>query len=224
MKSTSSRADDPGFTLVEVLLSVSITAAVLTMLYGSFFQMMDAKSRVETKGEMAREADMILSRMRTDISNVFPRGRVNPAASSSYAHDYFRARRDEDGNSVLFFTSLAHDPTRHSPLSDQSEISYYTVPADGGQSGRLALVRKDNRFMGNDSSGAAYPISERVLSFSANFLTRRSLADRGAEKVWLWDSSVAKRLPNAVEIRVVLEEEDGRRQTRSALVAIPVAD
>lgn len=225
MKSTSSRAGDRGFTLVEVLLAVSITAVALTMLYGSFFQLMDAKSRVETKGEMAREADMVLSRLRTDLTNVFARGRVNPAVSSSRAHDYFRAWRKDDGNSVLFFTSFAHDVSRHSPLSDQSEISYYTVPADADNDARrLALVRKDNRWMGNDSSGVAYPISERVLSFSVNFLTRVSFANERAEKIWQWDSSVVKRLPAAVEIQIVMEEEDGRRQTRSALVSIPVAN
>ena len=82
MKSASSIRDDKsGFTLIEVLITVTITVIVLTMLYSSFSQLITAKRRVETENELIQEANTILLKMRHDLVNVFPRGNINSQTS-----------------------------------------------------------------------------------------------------------------------------------------------
>ncbi len=212
-----------GFTLIEVLAAVSIAAVVLTLLYGSFFQLMDSRDRVETKNEAAGEAAAVLSRIRHDLANAFPGGRVSPLAAPSRPHYYFVGRM-KDGNSSVSFTSFPADPFHRSARSGQSEISYYVVPLREEPRRLFALVRRDSHRIGKEGTGTAYPVSERVLGFRVNFHTRGSLGVPKAEKIWEWDSSATESFPRAAEIEIDFELADGREETRSALVAIPVAE
>ena len=224
MKSASSiQGDKSGFTLIEVLIAVAITVIVLTMLYSSFSQLITAKRRVETENELIQEANTILLKMRHDLVNVFPRGNINSQTSSRSAYPYFTGRLEGE-NSRIVFTSFAKDPTHYSTQSGQSEISYYVVPLRGEDEGMLALVRKDNYWIGNDEAGASYPISERVLSFRVNFLDERSPVSANEQKVWKWDSSVMRGLPQAVQIQIILAGDGGQEEAHSMIVAIPVAD
>ena len=223
MKSASSIRDDKsGFTLIEVLVAVAITVIVLTMLYSSFSQLITAKRRVETESELIQEANTILFKMRHDLVNAFPRGNTNPAAPPSH-YPYFIGRLEED-NSRIVFTSFAKDPTHYSTQSGQSEISYYVIPLRGEGENMFALMRKDNYWIGNDEAGAAYPISERVLSFRVNFLDGRSPASANEQAVWKWNSSVMRGFPRAVQIHIVLAGDGGQEEAHSMIVAIPVAN
>ncbi len=223
MKSASSIRDDKsGFTLIEVLIAVAITVIVLTMLYSSFSQLITAKRRVETENELIQEANTILLKMRHDLVNVFPRGNTNTKTSSS-AYPYFTGRLEGE-NSRIVFTSFAKDPTHYSTQSGQSEISYYVVPLRGEGENMFALIRKDNYWIGNDETGAAYPISERVLSFRVNFLDGRSSASANEQGMWEWNSSVMRGFPKAVQIQIILAGDGGQEEAHSMIVAIPVAD
>ena len=223
MKSTSSIRDDKsGFTLIEVLIAVAITVIVLTMLYSSFSQLITVKRRVETENELIQEANTILLKMRHDLVNAFPRGNINTATSSS-TYPYFIGRLEGE-NSRIVFTSFAKDPTHYSTQSGQSEISYYLVPLRGEGENMFALMRKDNYWIGNDEAGAAYPISERVLSFRVNFLDGRSPVSANEQRVWAWDSSVMRGFPKAVQVQIVLVGNGGQEEAHSMIVAIPVAD
>ena len=223
MKSTSSIRDDKsGFTLIEVLIAVTIMVIVLTMLYISFSQLITAKRRVEAKNELIQEANTILLKMRHDLVNAFPRGNINARTSSS-AYRYFTGRLEEE-NSRIVFTSFAKDPTHYSTQSGQSEISYYLLPLRGEREDIFALIRKDNYWIGNDEAGAAYPLSERVLSFRVNFLSGRSPDSANEQRVWEWDSSVMRGFPGAVQIQIVLVGDRGQEEAHSMIVAIPVAD
>lgn len=224
MKSASSIRDDKsGFTLIEVLIAVAMTVIVLTMLYSSFSQLITAKRRVETENELIQEANTILLKMRHDLVNVFPRGSISSQTPSPSAYPYFTGRLEGE-NSRIVFTSFAKDPTHYSTQSGQSEISYYVVPLRGEGKNMFALMRKDNYWIGNDEAGAAYPISERVLSFRVNFLDGRSPASANEQRVWEWNSSVMRGSPKAVQIQIVLLGDGGQEEAHSMIVAIPVAD
>ncbi|MXZ48399.1 MAG: prepilin-type N-terminal cleavage/methylation domain-containing protein [Candidatus Dadabacteria bacterium] len=224
MKSASSIRDDKsGFTLIEVLIVVAITVIVLTMLYSSFSQLITVKRRVETENELIQEANTILLKMRHDLVNAFPRGNINSGVSSPSAYSYFTGRLEGD-NSRIVFTSFAKDPTHYSTQSGQSEISYYLVPLRGEREDMFALMRKDNYWIGNDEAGAAYPISERVLSFRVNFLSERSPASADEQEVWEWNSSVMRGFPKAVQVQIILLGAGDQEEAYSMIVAIPVAD
>ncbi len=224
MKSAFSIRDDKnGFTLIEVLIVVTITVIVLTMLYSSFSQIITAKRRVETENELIQEANTILLKMRHDLVNAFPRGSVNSETSPPSTYSYFTGKLEGD-NSRIVFTSFAKDPTHYSTQSGQSEISYYVLPLRGEREDMFALMRKDNYWIGNDGAGAAYPISERVLSFRVNFLSERPRGSASEQEVLEWNSSVMRGFPKAVQVRIVLVGDRGQEEAHSMIVAIPVAD
>ena len=88
----------------------------------------------------------------------------------------------------------------------------------------FALMRKDNYWIGNDEAGAAYPISERVLSFRVNFLSGRSPASANEQEVWDWNSSEMRGFPKAVQVQIILLGAGDQEEAYSMIVAIPVAD
>ncbi len=224
MESTSWLREDKrnGFTLIEVLIAVSITAVVFTMLYGSFSQLVNSKRRIETRNELLQEANIILLKIRHDLANVFPRGKMNSKTPVSYPYSHF-VGSGEGENSRLVFTSFARDPHHFSTNSGQSEISYYLVPLADVRQTLYALVRKDNYWIGNDAAGTAAVLSERVISFRVNFISEQFEGSETAQKIWQWNSSLRGGLPAAVQIEIVLAGYDENyEETHSMYIDIPV--
>lgn len=209
-----------GFTLIEILIAIFISALILTALYTAFFQIMNARDKAEYEMEMLQGSRAIFSRLRNDLSNAYPRGSV-----SAVTHDnnylYFKGTVVND-NSQLYLTSLARDPDPGSNESDQVEVSYYLVPIQ--DSDLFALVRSENPWFGNQSGGVAYPISERVVSFKVNFITDQYLNAQNPEPIREWDSSLLGSYPRAVEVVVTLRDQDGEDTTFTSMIYIPVSN
>ena len=110
-----------GFTLLELLVAVFISALVLTLVGTSFFQIINAKEKVEDQLELIHEARVVFSRIGKDLSSVYPRGKVVNSAAS-YPYIFFLATNDEQtDNSRLEFSSFArrHLPRRCRPGSNR---------------------------------------------------------------------------------------------------------
>ena len=69
------KIDQKGFTLIEVILAVGISAVVLTLVYSSLFQVINTKDTLETRNEVSHEVRVIFSRINRDISNIYQRGK-----------------------------------------------------------------------------------------------------------------------------------------------------
>ncbi|NIP29887.1 MAG: prepilin-type N-terminal cleavage/methylation domain-containing protein [Candidatus Dadabacteria bacterium] len=218
------RDSEPGFTLIEILITVSISGVVLTLLYSSFFQVINAKDRIEEKNEVSHEVRLIFSRISRDLTNVYQRGKTY--GSTTPKVPYFLGTIEND-NSKLVFTSLARDTIFNKNQSDQTEISYYLVPVDKDETSEeklFALVRKDNPFIGQEDKGIVFPISERVAIFNINFLNEQSFDDLGEGVQQEWDSSAVNSLPKAVEINLALRNNRGENEYFSQIISLPIAE
>jgi len=60
-----------GFTLVEILVAVSICSILLTAIYGVFTSMSNAKTKVETEGEAYLRARVIFDRIGREIRSTY---------------------------------------------------------------------------------------------------------------------------------------------------------
>jgi general secretion pathway protein J len=125
-----------GFTLVEVLIAVAITAAMAAMTIGSF-------SQVDRAGEVARlqndryaGARVALSRLRRELSMAF----ISNFYDGTRYRDrptLFVGREDE-----VLFTTFAHVRLyRDAKESDQAVVEY-TLDADPEHQGEEALFRR----------------------------------------------------------------------------------
>lgn len=207
-----------GFTLIEVLIAVFIGAIVLTILYASFFQIINAKDSAEDKLELYHEARVIISRIKEDLSMAYPRGMIYPVQGVP-ASSFFvgRAEGEQGERSWVDFMSLSHAPGVNSGDSDQAEIKYYLKPVP--QSSLFFLMRSENPRVGSDSSTIEYPLSERVVGFTLTYM--RTDED---EFVNDWDSAQTGSLPRAVDITLTLRSARGEDIEFNSIVLIPVAD
>ena len=88
------------FTLIEVLVAVSIAAIVLTAIYGVFTAVSAAKIRLETDSEAYHRARIIFDRLGREIRGAVPIGGTD-------GKGVFRAGRDGDGRPFLELTTTA---------------------------------------------------------------------------------------------------------------------
>jgi general secretion pathway protein J len=206
-----------GFTLIEVLLAIFIGAIVLTVLYASFFQIVNAKDSAEDNLDLYHEARVIISKMTEDLSMAYPRGMVYPVQGAS-ASSFFVGRAEQQvGRSSVDFTSLSHAAGINSGDSDQAEITYYLKPVP--QSDLFFLMRRENPRIGSDSSAIEYPLSERVVGFTLTYMRTD-----GDEFINEWDSAQTSSLPRAVDITLTLRSAKGEDFEFNSIVLVPIAD
>ena len=219
-----------GFTLLELLVAVFISALVLTLVGTSFFQIINAKEKVESQLELIHEARVVFSRIGRDLSNVYPRGKVANSAVI-YPYPFFLATIDEQtDNSRIEFTSFTRNPLDFNRESDQSEITYFIAEIEDDENfdeenQMYALIRKENPWFGNEEGGTQYPISERVKKFRLTFQNAKKIKDPLLEQedVVEWDASLlAGNLPKAVGVELVLTDDQGLDHTFNTLIIMPM--
>lgn len=204
-----------GFTLLEVLLAIVIGAIVLTVLYGSFFQIIKAKDSAENAMELYHEASVIFSRMTKDFQGAYLRGKVY-SESGKTTYPSFIGRKEGD-RSHIHLVSLSREPGINTKSSDQAEISYYLEPIP--DSDLYLLMRRENPQIGSESGGTQYPISERVVAFNLAYVS-----DDAEGLIEVWDSKQTGALPKAVEVGLILRSATGEDFMFSSLIPIPTAN
>src|SRR5512140_2531074 len=87
-----------GFTLIEVLIAVSLTALVLTAIYGIFTSVATARQRVLAESESAQISRVLFERLGREL-----RGAWIPATGAKF----FQANLDRDGRPELRFATAS---------------------------------------------------------------------------------------------------------------------
>ncbi|MEO8874151.1 MAG: type II secretion system protein GspJ [Polyangiaceae bacterium] len=193
-----------GFTLLEIVVSMSILAMIALLIYGAFTSMSRGKKGEEIKSERARVGRTAILRMTREISSAFISMHTpsNPAL-------IIRLTTFTSVNSQPFdrldFTSFAHRRiSADTPESDQAEIGYFVTP-DPDKTDKMDLVRREQSPIDLDPrrGGQTNVMCEDVESLNFRFFDPLTWA-------WVdsWDSlqvnGQPNRLPYEVEITLVL--------------------
>ena len=235
-----SQGSSKGFTLLELLLAVTITSLVLAVLYASFFKIIEAKEAAEEELDLYHEARLLLAKISEDISMALkPRERESTKV-------IFYGVNNEDRDSLQFATLSHLRVGRDIKESDQCEVGYYLKPvSDVREPSRLSappeaqhegstqtqsnedrenqlyfLMRREDPTIDDlpEEGGLEYAVSDRVLALNLRYLLNEG------EVVDDWDSRTARGrgLPNAVEITLVLRGTRGKdiKITTTALIPI----
>ena len=127
-----------GFTLMEVVIALAITAGMGVMTLGAFRQVDRAHEISQDQGDRYAGARLALSRLSREVSMAF--------ISEHYDHNRFTRERPtlflgkEDD---LLFCTFAHQRlARDARESDQSVVEY-TLEPDPEHSGQSALYRRE---------------------------------------------------------------------------------
>jgi len=210
-----------GFTLMEVMVAIAITAMIGAMLGGSFQRAYATKETVEAQNERYAGARLALGRMGREISMAF--------LSNHFDTKRYRERptifrgKDSGTRDALLFATMAHDRlTRDAKQSDQMVVEYY-LDSDPDAPGEEALYRREKPVIDDepDHGGTKAKLCDHVTGLDISYWDwkKQEWADE-------WSSASTERqgwLPPRVRIKLTLKMDDGKdktfeTQTRIAII------
>lgn len=202
-----------GFTLLEVILAVTVLALIGTMIYGGFSQTALNKARVEEDVDHSRVIHMALERMTRELSMAFVSTHVNPSLDLRVVNTAFIGK-DNGRDDRIDFTSFSHRRLyRNARESDQNEISYFVTehPDDPGMN---VLARREQNRIDDDprKGGKSQILVENVEEFNVEYFDPLL-----SEWVDTWDTVNTLAQPNRLpkQVRIRLSVKDPRRPTKT---------
>lgn len=122
-----------GFTLIEILVAVTITVILLSTVYGVFTSVSSAKDRLEKSGEGYHLARVIFDRMGREIRGDY----VNPKQSGSF----FTGGVNDKGNPYLVISTTATTP--QGGMTSGVAVVEYELVQDPENPDRKVLMRRE---------------------------------------------------------------------------------
>lgn len=185
-----------GFTLVELLVTVAITAALLMMIYGVVFSTITAADAIEGVVRETEPPAAILNLIRQDLEAAFVPGTEKV---------YFQGKSSTGGlgeaDEIQFLTS---NPAFGSAGEEESaafqtvnEVGYRLAPSKN--SDYMVLQRRHDYFVDDDplKGGVWIEVFDRIRSMKIEYYN-------GTEWVNEWTSAPEGRLPQAVKVELEL--------------------
>jgi general secretion pathway protein J len=205
-----------GFTLLEVLVAMAITATIGVMTLGAFSQVDRAQEIARDQGDRYAGARLALSRLSREVEQAF--------LSEHYDRKRFRDRptlfvgKEDD----LLFSTMAHERlARDARESDQAVVEY-TLEADPAHPGTRALFRREKARLDEepDRGGRKELVADHLRSFRLQYFDPKK-----RELVREWSTRAVdhpKDLPTRVRIELELELAGGRveRLSTEARIAL----
>jgi general secretion pathway protein J len=197
-----------GFTLVELLIALSITAIITTLVYGSFARTFEAREFVMQAQERYHSVRVAMERMSREISMAFVYDcRELDTPTGEHRHRTIFKVETEGKVDRLVFTSFSHLRLfRDVHESDQNVLTYFGEN-DPDDSSQTNLIRREKtRIDGEPEEGG------KALILCRNIESLRfELWDADKEE-WVdeWDCSQIERLnqlPRLVRISLAIIDE-----------------
>lgn len=171
-----------GFTLIEVLLAVAITAIIITALYSTFFLSRRAVDAVDDSLVKLQETRAILDVMKREIeSSVYDRGKPYTLFKLD-DRDFY----GKQASSMVISTSAPM-------LPGIWRITYAVEENDD----KLMLVKKIDAAYGPPIETQSVPLMEDIEGFTI---------EAGYNNTWVktWDSTQSNGVPDQIRISVMI--------------------
>ena len=203
------RRAPPGFTLMEVVIAVAITAFIGAIIGITFNTTIQNKEVIETQAEHARMLRTAMNRMTREIGAAFVSDRYD---SKRYRDAFDRPTNFVGARDKLLFTTLSHQRLyADAKESDQMVVEYQVKSSpDSKARGRNDLVRREKALLEErmDRGGAEDTLYEgaRKLEFQYWNSERKQWEDE-------WDTRRPERkalLPTRVRITLTALDEFGK--------------
>jgi general secretion pathway protein J len=203
---------DRGFTLIEVMIAISLAAVVMTIISGILISMLDNRDYLEAETDTYYTAQVIMNLMARDFQSAFftknEETRIFQAENSS--------NLGEDMDEVSF-TALSHFQwAKDVKESDQCEVEYFVrdIPE---QKTNFLIRRLDTTIDEEpDEGGIEEELIEGVHSFNLRYYDRNDWIDD-------WSYETKFELPPIVEITLELENQRGEIVKFITKVELPLA-
>jgi prepilin-type N-terminal cleavage/methylation domain-containing protein len=219
-----------GFTLLEVLLTVTITAMMIGIIYGVLVSTLQARQKLEHNAEVDEAGPVLLKLISDDLSAAFvpPVPDQPPPAEGEPAPEnpaYFAGKDNSQGageaDEVNFVSSRdIWDPVTKR-VADFCEVGYF-LRSNTEDSSMQVLVRREDPYVDDKpaSGGTLQEMYKRVKSFKLEYWDGKEWLSTWGDKddqkktlpqivkitlVIVPDAELAKRDPQAAEKKFVME-------------------
>ncbi len=203
-----------GMTLIEIMISISILAAIMAFAWSSFALSASKQERMQEINERLHGVEQAVNRIVRDMSTAFMTVHGN---DKSQTEERYKTGFLGD-NDRVDFTSMGYVRMfRNEKVGDQSEISYFVKVMDNeeGTSERY-LVRREQAPINDDftKGGTIIPLLDHVQSFKLQYWDD-SKADRAVNSDgWIdeWDTETTEfenRLPSRIKIEIEIDDPLG---------------
>jgi prepilin-type N-terminal cleavage/methylation domain-containing protein len=217
MQEPTERIRQAGFTLIEVLLAIGITATVMLTVGTTFHIMLNARDVVDDLAESSEAGPRILNLIERDLRGLWTYNVRNNAVFKGVMADVngrdadrinFLTTTDSVGQ-VLDLNNVPHKTTL-------CEVGYWFKPNQRLRD-VFELWRREDPMVDNDlttqaSEGTFQLVHDRIKSFRVRYYETLGFE---AEELFEWDSSKEDKLPKRIKIEFTIE----RRRSSSNVVS-----
>jgi len=215
-----------GFTLIEVLVAISLLAIISLLVWQSMGGIIASKERYEKKDQAFRSATLALNLMvkSLDMSVLYTSPDIlglSPSGESSFKSVFIGVNSGDQDK--LTFDAFSHVRyLKDSKESDLAEVTFFLEPAADGEPGLFDLKKKEVSPPGfqNDKDASTMTLLENVRELNFRYYNPQK-----TDYVDEWDTTkidYVNKLPRAVEISLVIQdpvdEESKLRFSTTALL------
>lgn len=224
------RRNSRGFTLIEIVIALGITAIIMVSIITILTATVDAKIAVETEARARRLGPSIMAIISRDLRNAWATGPIEEVEIDGTWMVGEHKGGDNDGQDEIWFVTSIDSYLRYNGISsDLTEVGYYIKPNETRSEndpldGLFSLYRREDFSVDKrpDEGGVGLLLHDRVVSFRIWYydLPRDAVTEDGKidpmalEDIVLrgssteldsWDSDEEGRLPYAVRVELVLD-------------------
>ena len=204
-----SRSEKTGFTLVEILIAVAIIAAIIAMVYGSYFAASKSARACKVRMALSQKSRTTLEQMAKQIRCCY----AGSAKESKYLENkvpqqkkttpesiksYFNGNSGEMGGEILYLVTTSSISEGQAEEDGLFEVIYKYDKNSG------TLFFSQERFVDTANSSidnrSWQSVAENIESIELAFFDGRQ---------WLqsWDFKEKRELPVAVKVNITCEDE-----------------
>ncbi len=192
-----------GFTLIEVMVAITIMGAIMLALYTVLYGMLDTRDQLEHEAKAARLGPEILDVVEADLRRAWVMNILDDKVFKGES----RILGGEHADGIAFLSTV--DSITSYRVDDRDEASDlcetgYQLRVNPELTDVLELWRRQSLHVDDEPlEGGTYErLHDRVVSFKLRYYDR---IDRYAEPYEQWDASELHRLPAMVELILELE-------------------
>lgn len=218
-----------GFTLIEIVLAISILAIIMTVSYSALYQITVSKQALDDARDVKVIASSVLRRLTRELQLAYTQAVLMPPPenlTSLYpSRTFMRGASPADGADSTFLTFLALEGGQYVPDGTVStglvQITYRVErpPAEERDEDTYYLVREEVPYMRPFDDAyrqrMVFPVTSRITELQFRFLDLQN--DRWVES---WGEGDRLGLPPVVKFTIVLRSPRGRDYTFTSSVAL----